>query len=416
MDLHLLAIETSSNVCGVSLLSRREGAVSIRSLSHDARGEHAERLLPMVDQLLAQNNVGRSQLSAIAFGQGPGGFTGLRIACGVAQGMAFALGLPLIPVVSLQAVAAREAGDEPIRVVVQDARMDEVFAAAYRLSPGAGRGDEALDVLNEPVLLSVDDVAHWLSVQTAQWKEDNGQLAIRLMGDALEAYPRLADIELGNARLHIGSAARASSEAVARLGLQAFLAGRSVAPEQAAPLYVRDRVAFTTQEREKGFGGNPKAQALTARLARMTHEHLDEVAAIERSVQSFPWSRQNFSDALNAGYSAWVALKESRVVGFCVTMLAPDVAHLLLIAVAPDEHRRGVGYTLLRQSEADALSHDLNSIILEVRPSNLRAISFYQNRGYRQLATRKDYYPSGKGLREDAWVLEKRLCKGIKHD
>src|SRR5690606_24858615 len=108
MTLHILALETSSSLCDVALLTQAYGRLNVRILEHDATGEHAERLLPMADDLLAQAGIMRSQLTAVAFGQGPGGFTGLRVACGVAQGMAFALNIPVIPVVSLLAVAVRD--------------------------------------------------------------------------------------------------------------------------------------------------------------------------------------------------------------------------------------------------------------------------------------------------------------------
>src|SRR3546814_2043823 len=77
MTVYILALETSSSLCGVALLTQAGEEVRVRVLEHDATAEHAERLLPMVDQLLAQEGIARSQLSAIAFGQGPGGFTGL---------------------------------------------------------------------------------------------------------------------------------------------------------------------------------------------------------------------------------------------------------------------------------------------------------------------------------------------------
>jgi tRNA threonylcarbamoyladenosine biosynthesis protein TsaB len=107
MTLHILALETSSSLCGVALLSETSRGATVRTRSHDATAEHAERLLPMIDDVLAQAGVGRRQLAAVAFGQGPGGFTGLRVACGVAQGMAFALDIPVVPVPSLLAVAQR---------------------------------------------------------------------------------------------------------------------------------------------------------------------------------------------------------------------------------------------------------------------------------------------------------------------
>src|SRR3546814_4468191 len=92
MTVYILALETSSSLCGVALLTQAGEEVRVRVLEHDATAEHAERLLTMVDKLLAQEGIACRQLSAIAFGQGKGGFTGLRVACAVAQGMALALG------------------------------------------------------------------------------------------------------------------------------------------------------------------------------------------------------------------------------------------------------------------------------------------------------------------------------------
>src|SRR5690606_17451734 len=143
MTLHILALETSSSLCGVALLSVGAAEPALRVLEHDATAEHAERLLPMVDALLSQAGITRSQLSAVAFGQGPGGFTGLRVACGVAQGIGFALDIPVLPISSLLAAAASDfalqqkqggpgiAAAGEVRVVVQDARMQEVYMAAY---------------------------------------------------------------------------------------------------------------------------------------------------------------------------------------------------------------------------------------------------------------------------------------------
>ncbi len=107
MTLHLLALETSSNICDVVVLSCVDNTVRLYSASNDQTGQHAECLLPLVDQVLEQAGISRAELDAIAFGQGPGGFTGLRVASGVTQGMAFGLGVPIIPVSSLLAVAVR---------------------------------------------------------------------------------------------------------------------------------------------------------------------------------------------------------------------------------------------------------------------------------------------------------------------
>jgi tRNA threonylcarbamoyladenosine biosynthesis protein TsaB len=210
------------------------------------------------------------------------------------------------------------------------------------------------------------------------------------------------------------AAGRLDARSVALQGLGLFQSGRVVAPAMAAPLYVRDKVAFTTQERDSGFGGNPRVRG-KLRIEPMRRDHLDEVVDIERRVQSFPWTRGNFSDALEAGYGAWVALQDDGVVGFSVVMFAPDVAHLLVIAVAPGFQRGGVGYALLRHSEQATRDKGLTSILLEVRPSNEKALNFYRNRGFQSLSVRKAYYPAPNAQREDALVLQKDLRAGAQH-
>lgn len=194
MTLHILALETSSSVCGVALLSQAGGEIAVRATQHDATGEHAERLLPMVDELLAQAGISREQLGAVAFGQGPGGFTGLRVACGVAQGIGYALDIPVIPVVSLLAVAARDdvsgLADPPVQIIVQDARMGEVYLAAYQ-----AEGDAALGwrELQEPVLLNGADVPGWVADAIAAWNIDvHAGMRVRMTGDALSAYSSMA--------------------------------------------------------------------------------------------------------------------------------------------------------------------------------------------------------------------------------
>src|SRR5690606_16225269 len=130
---------------------------------------------------------------------------------------------------------------------------------------------------------------------------------IRIIGDALDAYPDLRDMHVDRCSLEFGDALRADAPTVAALGLQAWQDGVRLSPDDAMPLYVRDKVAFTTQERELGAGGNPRAEGLPVRIETMREEHLDDVADIERRVQSFPWSRRNFADGLDAGYAGYVA-------------------------------------------------------------------------------------------------------------
>lgn len=410
MTVHLLALETSGSVCGVALISCREGGrIQVSRREHDATGEHAERLLPLADELLAEQGLGRSALSAVAFGQGPGGFTGLRVACGVAQGVAFALEIPVVPVGSLMAVAQRDRELGPphlasaIRVVVQDARMGEVYLAAYAPAEDGGWAS-----VQAPLLLAAGDLGLWLQQAAGASHGLPPGAKVRLVGDGVSLCPGVETLILpGGVSVEAGPPLRPDAVAVGRLALPLFKSGMHVPPEHAAPLYVRDKVAFTTQEREQGMGGNPKAPGLGVALRPMAPGDVETVAAIEASVQEFPWTAGNFADGLKAGYGGWVAHRHGRIVGFSMTLYAPDLAHLLVIAVAPDAQRGGVGTALVRHCEKEAKARGLPALLLEVRPSNAQARAFYDRHGFEQIATRKDYYPASGGKREDACVMRK---------
>ncbi|MBV7481902.1 tRNA (adenosine(37)-N6)-threonylcarbamoyltransferase complex dimerization subunit type 1 TsaB [Bordetella sp. BOR01] len=408
MDLNLLALETSSSRCGVALLRETPAGPVVSTLEHEGAQEHAERLLPMAGELLAQAGLGPGDLHAVAFGQGPGGFTGLRVACGVAQGMGLALQVPVVPVVSHLAVA-EQAGAEPgdIVLVALDARMNEVYLAVYERCADAAAPWQTLQA---PMLIAAGEAAAWAVHHLPAWSAGRPSPVPRVAGDAWQVYPADMAVPAGWRRTDAG---RPQADAVARLARLAWLRGEAVAPELAAPLYVRDKVAFTTAERQRGQGGNPKAAPAWTQpvLVPMAESDLDEVAALEGAVQAFPWTRGNFADALASGYEARVMRQDGQLMGFCVAMLAPDVAHLLVIAVARLRQRQGLGGLLIDWCEQCARQRGLPAILLEVRPSNHAALAFYERQGFQRIGMRRGYYPAGKGQREDALVMQKTLAR-----
>jgi ribosomal-protein-alanine N-acetyltransferase len=143
-------------------------------------------------------------------------------------------------------------------------------------------------------------------------------------------------------------------------------------------------------------------------LRPMRPGDLDEVLAIEYGVCPFPWGRSNFSESMASGYSCWVCREASVLVGYFVLMLAVDDAHLLTIGVAPGHQRKGFGARLLRQAMAVGLSGGARTLLLEVRPSNDKALAMYRHFGFAQIGVRRGYYPA-QGGREDALVLTHAL-------
>lgn len=146
-------------------------------------------------------------------------------------------------------------------------------------------------------------------------------------------------------------------------------------------------------------------------LARLIYEpmqenDLDEVVAVEQEVYPYPWSRANFSDSLSQGYHAWVLRAQDReLMGYFLVMGIVDEAHLLNVAVSRPWQGRGVGRLLVNQAVALSRGLGMESILLEVRPSNGRALEIYQRYGFAEIGRRKGYYPSANATREDAIVM-----------
>ncbi|RQH07893.1 ribosomal protein S18-alanine N-acetyltransferase [Paraburkholderia dinghuensis] len=141
-------------------------------------------------------------------------------------------------------------------------------------------------------------------------------------------------------------------------------------------------------------------------LSQMTESDLDEVASIERSAYEFPWSRGNFEDSLRNGYYG-ICMRHvtGALIGYCVLMPVVDEMHLLNLCVAPEAQGAGAGLTLLRESVRIALANGLEGMLLEVRPSNHRAIRLYEQFGFITIGRRKNYYPARHHSREDAIVM-----------
>ncbi|MYM31925.1 ribosomal protein S18-alanine N-acetyltransferase [Duganella sp. CY15W] len=138
----------------------------------------------------------------------------------------------------------------------------------------------------------------------------------------------------------------------------------------------------------------------------MQHTDLEDVFALEQSVYPYPWSMANFVDSLNSNYEAWV-LRDSdgSLLGYFLLMAVVDEAHLLNVAVSAEKQGQGLGRFLLNQAVACARGLGMESVLLEVRPSNMRALEIYERYGFKQIGRRKGYYPAGNQQREDAIVM-----------
>ena len=224
----LLAIDTATDICSVAL-ARGERVTEHK----EAVGQkHSERILPMVRELLRESALQLGDCDAIAFGSGPGAFTGLRIACGIVQGLAFGAGRPVVAVGNLAglALAASETspGARTILVAI-DARMQEAYWALYTIDA------DSLTEVSAPALASAAELIEICRRHAPDLVAGNA------MRSFPEAATRLACV--------VAPDACASAGSIARLAVKKFAGGGAVAAELAAPVYVRNRVALTIDER-----------------------------------------------------------------------------------------------------------------------------------------------------------------------
>lgn len=145
-------------------------------------------------------------------------------------------------------------------------------------------------------------------------------------------------------------------------------------------------------------------------FAPMTLDDVDEVSALEDSVFPYPWSRANFMDSIASGYDAWVVRDPlGDLAGYFLLLYAIDEAHLLDVAVASERQGEGLGRWLLDKASQRAREHGMRSTLLEVRPTNERALQVYKRYGFIEIGRRKGYYPAHDGKREDAIVMRLEL-------
>jgi tRNA threonylcarbamoyladenosine biosynthesis protein TsaB len=226
----ILALDTATENCSAALLVN--GKLTLREMEFE-RG-HAEHILPMIDGLLIEAGLRLPEMNVLAFGRGPGGFTGVRLAASIAQGLAFGADLPVVPVSDLAALAQRafDLAFAPERVLVcSDARMREVYWACYERSENGLAKLVGKEHVGPPA--SVKLPANW---------DDAKPDSVAGIGRGFRAYPDL--------RIDVGAAVRVARDdmlpraaEIARLALVDVMAGRLLQPEEAIPVYLRDDVA-----------------------------------------------------------------------------------------------------------------------------------------------------------------------------
>ena len=225
--MNILALDTSTEYCSAALWL--DGAVLSRNMH--AGQKHSEMLMPMLDALFREAGCGIRDMAGIAFGSGPGSFTGVRIACGVAQGLALGAGLPVAGISTLLALAEGTGRERVIAAL--DARMGEIYFAAYER-----KEDGWLDIV-EPCLCKPEDAP---SVPGTGWFG---------AGSGFSAFADALQGRYSGQLTGMNGDALPMAEYIAAIGSLQFARGLGVDAASAQPFYLRDKVALKTSEREQ---------------------------------------------------------------------------------------------------------------------------------------------------------------------
>ena len=410
----VLALESGGATASAALITP---GGALRVATAQTGQSHSSRLLPLAQELLSQAGLQWSDLTGIAVGAGPGSFTGLRIACGLAQGIALGQGTPLLAVSGFEANAyawwvthrdARSAdGDDGADG--DDAAAHACDGRMFEISFDARLGERYAAVLN---LQMVNDQLEleWIEAPSVVSADSeflaSPEIRVDALNNARQSSGKGTSIQLKDPSTELLGEDRLPLAAwIARFACdpRRSRAQNWVGPEKLSPLYVREKVAQTISER-----------LVTPNLvwSPMRLNDLASVMVIENQAYPFPWTSGNFTDSLTAGYEMSVLKEQNVMVGYLVWMEVVDEVHLLNIALSPARQGRGLGLWMMRYFITQARARGFSKILLEVRPSNHGAIRLYRFLGFQKIGQRKGYYPQSADSskeREDAIVMQLAL-------
>ncbi len=418
----VLAFDTANEVVAVGVGALDAASRGVRVIASRQVAAHRASnttLLPVIDEMLCLLGIGRARLACIAVGRGPGSFTGVRIAVATAKGIAQALGLPLVGVSTLDAIAWN-AWDRGVRgplLVVADAMRKEVYPAPFAL------GDEGAERLGADSVIKAEVFAAGL-----------GAADTAIAGDGLVKYRGLFE---GKGRILSDKLWEVTGRGLL-LALQAAWRRGQAHPLDAArhdpafvlPVYTR---LSDAEENERARSAAPGARDLVSgvqalrdtsptgresldRLAPaqtgpgggMSYRPLDAVRARDaasleaRLMGTDAWNERQFLGELGQRDRIWwAALDDGRLVGYAGALVADGELQVLKIAVDPSFQRRGIGRRLFGLLAEDGRNLGCDRCYLEVRASNGTARAFYRGLGLAEAGARSRYYSDG----EDACLM-----------
>lgn len=364
-----------------------------------------EELITEIIRLLDECGCSMKDLIALAVSRGPGSFTGVRIAVASAKGIAHSLGIPLVGISTLDALAytVYDQGYRGYLLVLNDAMRKELYPAYYRL-------DHRLNRLELPAqLYKAQEFFDFMKTQDFH--------DCLVAGDALYKYPEIHEFEfakqLPQNLWH--PSGKGLIEACAARYLNQEISHHH--PACLLPLYTRLSDAEEAERRKLGLKRTAHQELVGVaddlanrhlQLRLMTLNDLNDVHALEcLAFPDNPWSYKMFEEQLSQGLhsSWWLAHDEGRLVGFAGASYAADQAELLDIAICPEYRRKGIAKRLLKRLSYDMCMRGCTEMFLEVAPENKAACACYESCNFHQISRRKAYY----GPEQDALIMRASL-------
>ena len=402
----LLAIDSSSLTCSVAL---SEDGILRALFSIQYKTTHSQILMPMLSDIRDKLSLDMDTLDAVAVSAGPGSFTGLRIGAATAKGLCLALGIPLVPVPTLEAMAYRLWGVKGLIVPIMDARRNQVYSAVYRSS--GTDGQETAEILNAravalPELL--DDIKRIRQADEV----------VYFLGDAVPVHREYIDstfgIEHSYAPFHLSSQ---SADAVAALAYRKLMTGyRGEDPDSFVPEYLRlsqaERQALGLEETPVKKDHTP----LHIRTRLLLPEDMEEASKLEKKCLSGEaWTKAQLSDAAASSDTIYLAVvledmsdtaaeiipsvngegayrEGDRLIGICGLKNVAGTGEITNVCVDPDYRRQGVGKKMLKQLIERSRGLDVTACTLEVRDGNTAACALYESLGFECEGVRPGFY------------------------
>ena len=371
--MRILGIETATNVCSVCVM---ENSQLIAEYTTNITKTHSQRLMPMIEHVLANVELSPKDIEAIAVSVGPGSFTGLRIGIASAKGLALSLKKPIIGIPTLEGMALNIPAPDSIICPVIDARKGEIYSALYR-NETRESGKCTMEKLTGYLVMPLEELLKKINEKTI------------FTGEILPFRDRIKMV-LGSKAVFAPSPLnipRASN--IAFLGYIKKAAGIETGTSKIQPLYVRRPDAVSNWKQK---------EQLNITFTEMQEKDIPQVMEIEKASFTDPWREDMFRNRGSESYFI-TARHGEKILGYACGFFLQDVFHLENIAVHKDFRARGIGRKLL--SGIIHFSHSKNSkqVTLEVRAGNILARNFYQGAGFKITGIHKKYY---KDTNEDA--------------